>query len=473
MIPKLHAKGTSFVGLGQYILHDKDRAATSERVAWTETRNIATSDPRLAIRVMAATAMNADRLKRDAGVRATGRKSRNAVQHLTLSWRPDEAEALSREEMMRAANGAIRALGAEDRQVLVVCHTDEEQPHVHLAINRVSPADGRMLSSSKEKLNLSRWAETYERERGEILCENRVINNAARKRGEYTRGEPDTPRHIFELQIANDNAPHAERIRSMQKKLDLDLGRKTRELRARQSNQARALADQLRADRRAVLDARGERYRRACDRVRGAFRDAWTKRFYDRRAALRDFERRETHLAGRLGNAIRTIDFGAVVRGEERRDALKRAYNVLGSAGARLEAFNHSQDALDRRLELRQKAAERKAVAQERSTVRDELSRLGSMYSAKRESLVLRHDLERAGNRTEWKTRGEQRQAAWKKNRFHDRDSEHGRHREPNGKQTIEQDRDIDDMVKAFKKMRERRWRDQDRGHDRGDDHER
>ncbi|NRA56515.1 MAG: relaxase/mobilization nuclease domain-containing protein [Phycisphaerales bacterium] len=463
MIAKLHAKGASFMGLGQYILHDKDRATTSERVAWTETRNIATSNPRLAVRVMAATAMDADRLKREAGVRATGRKSRNAVQHLTLSWRPDEAEGLSREEMMRAALGAIRALGAEDRQALIVCHTDEAQPHVHLAINRVSPADGRMLSSSKEKLALSEWAEAYERERGEILCENRAINNAARKRGEYTRGEPDTPRHIFELQNANDNTPDAERIKAEQKALDLDLGRRTRELRTRHAEQAKALSDKLRADRRAVLDARRERYQRACDRVRAEFRDAWTERFHERRAALRDFERRETRLTGRLGNAIRAIDFGAMVRGEERRDALKRAYNMLGSAGARLEAFNRSQDALDRQLELWQKTTEREAITRERSAVRDELSTLGAMYSAERESLILRHELERAGNRTAWKTRGDQRREAWAKSR------PRSQGRGPSGSQTLGQD--VSEQTRALaetlRRAREGRKRDQDRGHER------
>ena len=63
MLPKLHSKGKSFKGAALYLLHDKDRAATSERVAWTETRNLLTDDPHRAWRVMAATAMKQDILK--------------------------------------------------------------------------------------------------------------------------------------------------------------------------------------------------------------------------------------------------------------------------------------------------------------------------------------------------------------------------------------------------------------------------
>ena len=55
MVPKLHAKGTSFKGAVAYLLHDKE-ASTSERIAWTEVRNLAMDDPEAAWRIMAATA---------------------------------------------------------------------------------------------------------------------------------------------------------------------------------------------------------------------------------------------------------------------------------------------------------------------------------------------------------------------------------------------------------------------------------
>ena len=224
MIPKLHAKGASFKGCALYLLHDKE-ASTNERVEWTETRNLATNNPEAAWRVMAATALDQSRLKEEAGIKNTGRRSKQSVLHLTLSWHPDETKNVSREEMMRAANGALRALGAQDHQAMIVSHNDEPQKHVHVLLNRVSPADGRMLSSSKEKLALSKWAEKYERERGSILCEERALNNAARARGQFVRAKKEKPRHIYELEAANSNVPGALKVREAQQKQDLKLRR--------------------------------------------------------------------------------------------------------------------------------------------------------------------------------------------------------------------------------------------------------
>ena len=96
MIPDIAKRGASFKGALAYYLHDKKLEGererfTSERVAWTETRNLATNNPEMAGKVMAATAMDADRLKRDAGVRNTGRKSDQSVYAYTLSWHPAPA----------------------------------------------------------------------------------------------------------------------------------------------------------------------------------------------------------------------------------------------------------------------------------------------------------------------------------------------------------------------------------------------
>src|SRR3569833_1482605 len=105
MVPKLHAKGKSFKGAAAYLLHDKDRAQSANRVAWTEVRNLATDDPDVAWKVMAAIAMDQDRLKQQAGVKKTGRKSSDSVLHYTLSWHPEEQGKIDRAEMMRAAHG--------------------------------------------------------------------------------------------------------------------------------------------------------------------------------------------------------------------------------------------------------------------------------------------------------------------------------------------------------------------------------
>ena len=57
----------------------KPHPSSSERVAWTETRNIASDRPEVATRIMIATAERADQLKAEAGIAATGRKAQKPV----------------------------------------------------------------------------------------------------------------------------------------------------------------------------------------------------------------------------------------------------------------------------------------------------------------------------------------------------------------------------------------------------------
>ena len=87
MIPKVTAKGTSFKGAAAYYLHDK-QADTSERVAFTHTENLPTSNPDLAWKIMAHTADNQQAIKRASGQVASGRKLKQSVYAYSLSWEP-------------------------------------------------------------------------------------------------------------------------------------------------------------------------------------------------------------------------------------------------------------------------------------------------------------------------------------------------------------------------------------------------
>lgn len=468
MVPKIHKKGSSFKGAAMYLLHDKDRATTSDRVAWTATRNLATDNAHAAWRICAATAMSQAQLKAAAGVKNTGRKSTNAVMHVTLSWHPDEAAELTRDEMMRAANGAIRALGAEDRQVLLVNHDDEPQPHIHLLINRVSPVDGRMLSSSKEKLRISKFALDYERERGQILCEARAIAWKARDRSEYTRGEPDKPRHIHELEAANQDHPQAATIGAEQKKRDYALARKTRELRARQADRLAALdASHRRTSAKIMADATTA-IAKEKDRIRAAYRPEWTARFHERQAALRAFERRESHLLGRVSNALRAVDFGSLLSGShtgsERRRALSTAYNSISSSGGRLEGLLRAEAAKDRALERRQNAEEARAVGAIMSHRDRKLVDRRGLYRAERASLLLTHRIERTANRAEWRTRTKDRQLGWDRGRAPESSSGPQAHEVTGRPLTSDEARRAVERFKASRARSTDQSRDQDRG---------
>jgi hypothetical protein len=468
MIPKVHKKGRSFSGAANYLLHDKDRASSSDRVAWTSTRNLATTNPHAAWRVMAATAMDQGRLKQAAGVKSTGRKSVDSVLHMTLSWHPDEADGLSKDEMMRAAHGAIRAIGAEDRQALFVSHDDEPQPHLHILINRVSPTDGRMLPSSKEKLNLSRWAQEYEQERGEVLCGQRVINNAARDRDEYTRGEPDKPRHIYELEAANDNAPDAGKTKAEQKQLDLALARKTRELKERHAKQTADLVAAHRA-KRADIQTQGKREQlKARDRVRAEFRPRWEERFHEHQAELRAFEQREEQLLGRVSNALRSIDFGRVFTSKDRKAAVVEAYNTISSSGGRIEAFKRSQVARDRDLERQQRSAEDTARMKVKAEVSRRFTEQRSLFKAERATMNLRHGLERAGNRAEWRNRGQEREAAFNRSRLRTIPKGPDQEKRPSGNQTTKPSRDLQRLLDSYKRRQGTQQRAKEQGNDRG-----
>ena len=187
MVVKMSSPGRSFGGVADYCLHDPripgeaHHPESAERVEWTETRNLATSEGERAGRIMAATAEASPELKRLAGVAATGRKLEKPVCHYSLSWAKDEKP--DRQEMRRAAGESLKALGMERHQALVVSHRDG-QPHVHVIANRVDPESGQAAGLNRSKLKLSKWAEEYERGQGKIRCPQRERNNKRREAGE-------------------------------------------------------------------------------------------------------------------------------------------------------------------------------------------------------------------------------------------------------------------------------------------------
>lgn len=176
MVPRVGRQGKSFKGAALYYLHDKG-ASTAERVEYTETRNLPTDDPDLGWRVMAATAKDSDRLKRDAGVDRRGRKLTKPVFHLSTSWHPEQKP--ERAHMVSTMDSALAALGLERHQAVYVIHNDEPHPHIHAFVNLVNQDNGRSNSVRYSKKRLSLWAEAYEREHG-IYCDKRIENNAKR-----------------------------------------------------------------------------------------------------------------------------------------------------------------------------------------------------------------------------------------------------------------------------------------------------
>lgn len=418
MIPKIHAKGSSFKGAAAYLLHDKGRVDSDERVAWVETRNLATDDRDIAWRVMAATAMDQSRLKAEAGVKNTGRKSDKHVMHVSLSWHADEAHTLNHDEMMRAANGALRALGADDRQVMVIAHSDEEHPHVHLLINRVSPENGKHLSSSKEKLKLSKWALGYEKERGHILCEERAINAEARERGEYTRAEKDQPRHIFETEAearaaANDNKSRADQLREEERSKDANLSKRSRAMHVRHQEEWDGLHG-AHSHRKAEIDHEAEIDQgQAKADVREEYRPLWRDTFRKQLEDLQGFESRESEFLGRVQNTLDAVSLRLRVLEGTKGEAIGGAFRALASSGARREAVEFAHKREKAAIERQQRAQE-DMRAQEVEKARQAAQKANvARFESERAALILAHAADQAKNQAEWRTRTAERKAAW------------------------------------------------------------
>ena len=184
MVPKVAQQGRSFKGAAAYYLHDK-KADTDERVAFTETVNLPTNDPRRAVAHMIDTATHANELKAASGIKATGNKLKNPVYSYSVAWHPTEAPTMA--EQINAARETLKVLGLADRQALIVGHNDTAHPHVHVIVNRVCPETGMAAKHGNDFNALSRWAQDYEQRTGKVLCLDRVENNAARDRGERPR----------------------------------------------------------------------------------------------------------------------------------------------------------------------------------------------------------------------------------------------------------------------------------------------
>lgn len=172
MIIKLHRPGRSFAGVVRYLTHDRDKAKSSDRVAWTHTLNLANDHIPSAVDEMVWLARSADQLKRAASISTAGSKLERPVKHFSLSWHASESP--TREEMIEVTQRYLKHMGMEGRQTILFAHNDTAHPHVHVVVNVVSPEDGRALKTSYEYRRTQAFALAYEREKGLVFCEERL-----------------------------------------------------------------------------------------------------------------------------------------------------------------------------------------------------------------------------------------------------------------------------------------------------------
>ena len=413
---ELTKPGRSFKGAMAYYLHDKreegaeERPATSDRVAWTETRNLATDGPHTATRIMIATADQAEELKRRAGVSTQGRKGTQPVYAFSLAWHPDEAQGLDRAEMTRAGDAALKVMGLDRHQAVLIAHRDTAHPHVHVVVNRVDPETGRMAQVGPTQARaLNTWAGRYEREQGRIVSPNRAARED--RAAEARRRHPDPAAR--RAHIEEGRRRRAEAAQGRRKAV----GRSSTPQAAQAAAQEALGAPQSPAvvlrDLGAVL---GEKHKAEAAELRGR-REAGAavlraEHRERRRAAVEQLrgERRESAKAqeaapvptGRLGRAL------AAAR-EQRREGPEAGRSLWGLAARNLVAPGR-QEATLRVAQERRRRATGEALRERRAEVlrglrgreAEDWRRHREGHRDARDALEERHGRERLELRREW-----------------------------------------------------------------------
>ena len=370
MIPKVTRKGTSFKGAAAYYLHDK-QADTSERVTFTHTENLPTSNPDLAWKIMAHTALNANALKRASGQVATGNKLKYPVYAYSISWpqgtSPDQAA------MIAEGRETLKAFRLEGYQTLMVAHHDQKHPHIHLIVNRVHPETGLAAKHSNDWLKASKWAERYEIKDGVIHCKQRVENNRARREGRFVKD-------MISLSPAE-----FQRWRRYR----LDLARKG-------EGQDRAALTAAQKVRREGIQARRDAQ---IDFVRLTLKDGtkshWQTLYGEQKAETAHLARQQRNAATRLAAFIKERA-RAVIRGDAKAETafLTGAFNAVVSRSAAKQARDdlaarHKQQRRDLGGQI--KTNERAAVQEVEKAFKPAFDTLADLEKRERLDMQLKH----------------------------------------------------------------------------------
>ena len=424
MVPNIGKRGTSFKGAGAYFLHDKKQEGehsrtTTERVDWTHTRNLATDDADFATRIMAATAMQKDTLKKAAGISLAGNKSKGDVYAYSLAWHPDEQGKIDKAEMMKAADQSIKALGAQDHQSVIVAHNDEAHPHLHIIVNMVNPQTGKNLGLSNDYKKLEKWAHDYRVERGEehIYCPNRTEKMKAieaSKRGQsvdFKRGAKNQPRSaasaFADAKIhANNNDYKA--LEAEQRAKDKALSNDGRKMASRHTNQWAALSDNYALQKKHI----GDQYKRdksaLKDEIFQANKPLYAEMMRQHNNQRYEHLKRDKQLLGKFTTAFKNVQIAR--SSGEKTSFIGELFKVV--AGGGMERLKQQQGREIKAFKSDQNQQTRKAVQDLNQRRAARVSAARGQFQYDRTSLINKQRDEKNDLKGRWKARNERKNRA-------------------------------------------------------------
>lgn len=413
MVPAITKCGSSFKGAAAYYLHDKREPGeavrlTDNRVAWTQTVNLGTDNPETAWRIMAATAMRQDKLKAAAGIKATGRKMTSPVFAYSLSWQPGEHP--TKEHKLETARSSLMALELEQYQVVILEHTDEPHEHVHIIVNRVHPQTGKAATLSNNMLKLSKWAQQYEQEQGQIVCPQRVENNARRAKGEFVRSAR-VPRPAYELEqakAANDRRD-IEYKQLEQKRRDRALHQQERLVLDSHAPQWEGLNRTYDTVKTKWKAKTAKKKQESAAEIKTRAKGRWRDLFARQREQRKTFDAAERGFLSKLWSM--SLVYRELRRENRQADALTIFYTLM-SSGQRRAVFDQAQENERRNLARYIRREVNLAAADIDRDARREFAELRLDYLD--HCAVLRHEQaqQKAELKARWKVRNDERTQA-------------------------------------------------------------
>jgi len=224
------SSGRRFRSLIRYLEHGRG-GESPNRIEWATVRNLVVDDPRVAARVMQATAEANPGIDRP-------------VYHVAVSFHPDDR--VTRVQMERVANRLLHELGLAEHQALVVAHADRPHAHVHLVVNRIHPDTGKAWNRWQDRVTTQRVLREEERAMGLHEVPGRLYQVPGRplpERTVETRGEHRTAERTGEAAILPRLRAHLAEYRAATSWADLETRLATDHLRLERKGQGLVITD--------------------------------------------------------------------------------------------------------------------------------------------------------------------------------------------------------------------------------------